>query len=632
MPIQIRVMSWNIQEKQTNYDYVAETMQLHNIDIAALLEVPNGSAVAITGGIVASLNNLATAYHQNEWSSHFVDVGDEAVGYIWHQTNNVGQNAFTADLMQNGVAQVAGKVLRNGANNRIYFPKTQSNWGSLPGTPDGRRPGYMAFVTNDGNAVRRFTVLDLHAPFDKIHSIQSYSTSLYATSREITQVGRVDVAAVATAASGVVSAAMSLIVDPYLVGLNYITPLTFRNAAVTGALAEIVRLSEEIDLAILFHAAALRGATSALDGAAMPAKIDIDDDGKNIAKACAAAGIGAAASLIAAVQLPTAPPAAIANVAAARGAAMGAVTGQVSQFQSPTKKGAAVVRSAVELEASRMVAAAVAPFTFAALPLTQVDAAIIAGDFNVVYPDDQIDYQPANRTVMGGQNYNAYSRLLLIDGQARNRQKSTRKLPGGYNKIYLYELEIPCPVQSVNALLNDYVPLDLTTLVLAPTNYVGYDVWNDAIKQLAFAQNRTWASIWGNATYNARLTAAFDQEIIDDTSYYRANCYDNIFVRGAAVNTSGLIDVMSELGSWPARAAAVVNPQPGLPVNPWVGAVGRLNGLAQQQLGLLGAQLQFTYDGNTYNITAPLATAQEAAIFFHEYIADHLPVFVEVAL
>ena len=638
MAVQLRVMSWNIEKKTTNATFIAELMRLYQIDICALLEVPNGNAGMILNAIVAALNNLATAYHQNEWLSHPVNVGNEAVGYVWHQNANVAVNAFQVDLKANGGQRVAGPVTRNAANARIYFPKKQTTWGGLPGTPAGRRPGYLSFVTNDGAAARRFTVLDLHTPFADANnattsSIQSYSTALYATSREITQVDRTDQAAIATAASVGLSAAMAVAVDAVInqIANNaVIVPATLRGDAVTGASAAID--GDEIDLKTVLLAAGRAGAVRALTNITLPVGIS-RGDANRLARAAAMAGAGAATTMVASVQLPTGPLGAPASAGAARGVAMTNASNVVGQFAFPNKRSPSAVWTAIRLEAERISDAALAPFTFNALPLTAVNTAIIAGDFNVDYPDNANNYALARQNLMGGGGNHAYTRLIAL-GAATNTVRTTRIGPSAYWGKRVYTLHNPSPIQSNQpAVVATYVPLSVATLQATVTNFVDNDSWSGALRTLAQNQGIAWATIENSATYTNLLQGAFDTEVIDNSNFFRANCYDNIFVRGAVgVGASGTIDVISELGSWPARAAALPNPQPALAANPWAAATGRLNALAQAVLGVLVGPLTYTYTNSTYTITVALADAEDAAIFFDRYISDHLPVYVQVTV
>jgi hypothetical protein len=232
---------------------------------------------------------------------------------------------------------------------------------------------------------------------------------------------------------------------------------------------------------------------------------------------------------------------------------------------------------------------------------------------------------------MGGVNYNAYTGLLAL-GPARNTVRSTRIGPTAFRGQQVYTLGTPARIQDADNTQANYVPLSMATLVTTPTSFMNFTSWQAGLQTMASNQGLVWTTLVAN--YEALLQGAFDRQTVNDTRYYRANCYDNIFVRGGAVNASGTIDVFSELGSWPQGAAALPNPQPALAPNPWVAAAAGLNALAQAELGAFGAVLSYTY-GNpaiTYNITAPLPNACEAAVFLTERIANHLPVYVEVQL
>ena len=629
MPAQIRVMSWNIEKKTTNAAYVAELMRLHTIDIATFLEVPNSNAAAILTQIVHELNNLANPYHQNEWTWQWVNVGDEAVGFVWHQNNAVAANAFQVDLMPNGGARVWGAVRRNTANARIYFPETQTTWGSLPGTPNGRRPAYMSFVTNDGAAQRRFTVLNLHTPYPT-SGIQAYAASLLATSREVRNVDLIDKVAIATAAGIGLSAAMAAMIDPIINALfdqTFAISQTLRDDAVAGAIGEIP--ADEIDLAVILRTTAHAAASAALDSMVVPAGIT-NTDGNNVARACAMAGVGAAATMVASMQLPTAPPAATASALNARTVAMGRARTLAGQFAPPRKRSTTTYTAAVRLEMQRMVDWAVQPFVFAALPLTPVDTAIVAGDFNVSFPDTTL-YSGAQETSLGGNGYNAYTRLLALGAGQPNTADTTSRGGSAFRGQRVYRLHIPSPIQSTTPGLATYVPLSMTPLVTTPTSFVNWTAWIRELVGMARNQGVAWKPLRRDPNYGTRIDNAFDQWINNNTHFYRASCYDNFFVRGGTVLSCDTIDVLSELGSW-GQGAALVNPQPGLNPNPWAAAAGGLNAIAAAELGQPGTQLQYTYGAAQYAITAPLPNACEAAVFYIEWISDHLPVRLEVQL
>lgn len=632
MAVAFRVMSWNIQKKTGGAAYIAEIMRSNQIDICALLEMPNSNVATTLTAIVAALNNLAPAYLQNEWLWQAVNVGNEAVGFVWHQNNTVSGNAFQIDLMASG-QRVCGAVTRNAANDRIYFPKTQTSWASLPGKPGGRRPAYISFVTNDGAAPRRFTVLDLHTPFSTATSIQSYATSLMATSREITLVDRTDLPGIAVAAQtagGNLDARLALIVDPIITGMTdhgYINTLLLCTNVVTGAVRAID--GDETDLQTLVQLAGAAGARNAVDYLAIPVNID-NDDAQALAVAVAMAAAGAAATLVASAQLPTGPVGATASATVARAIAMNNARNVVGQLKLLTKrrKGAPTAsqqRETVLFEAQRIVDAALQPFTFNPLPLSAVNASIIAGDFNVNYPDT-IVYQGSQQTAMGAAN--AYTRLLAL-GAARNTEMSTRIGPTAFRGQLVYRLTNPCPIQSTNkAQPSTYVPLDVGALVTKPTSFLNWTSWTAGLQNMAAAQSISWASLTKN--FGALIGGAFDKDCNNDTRFYRANCYDNIFVRGGTVTASGLVDVISALGSW-AAGPVLANPQPAL--GAWAAASRQLNALAQAYLGTLPPPLlTYGYDGGNvkYTITAALADAIEAAVFFDQYVSDHLPVTVAV--
>ncbi|HWF78636.1 MAG TPA: endonuclease/exonuclease/phosphatase family protein [Caulobacteraceae bacterium] len=629
MPIQIRVMSWNIQKKTGGAAYIAETMRSAQIDICALLEMPNSNVGTTLAAIIAALNNLGPAYHQNEWLSQSVNVGSEAVGFIWHQNNAVGPNAFQVDIKANGGQRVCGAVTRDTNNFEIFFPKTQTTWASLPGRPAGRRPAYLSFVTNDGAAQRRFTVLDLHTPFNTNTSIQSYATGLMATSREITHVDRTDLADIATtAAAAGLAAAMAGVIDPIINGMgdhSYVTGLMVRNLAVAGAVAAID--GTETDLHALVKAAGQAAARHAANNIPVPNGI-VQTDAQELAQAIGIASACAAATLVASAQLPTAPVGATGSALNAGNTAIAQAQAVVGQLQLPTKRrpGISAQVAAVRGEAERIADWALWTYAFNPLPLTAVNASIIAGDFNVDYPDTTV-YQAGQQISMGGAN--AYTRMLAL-GAARNTAPSTRIGPTAFRGQLVYQLALPCQLQNTNKKqIGTYVPLSMAPLVGTPTSFMNWTNWIGGLQLMANTQGIAWASLSKN--FGDKIDGAFNRTVNNDTRYYRANCYDNIFVRGGAViGGSGVVDVLSALGSW---GAGPVLPNPVPAGGAWAAASGQLNGIASAYLGALPpALLTYGYDnGNVqYTITAALADGIEAAVFFDRYISDHLPVAVAV--
>lgn len=157
------------------------------------------------------------------------------------------------------------------------------------------------------------------------------------------------------------------------------------------------------------------------------------------------------------------------------------------------------------------------------------------------------------------------------------------------------------------------MPLDVTSLI--GVLCLGYDDWLTRLNGLAKAQNANWNAL--TTTYAGQITSAFDSNMmLNDTLLFRKSAYDNIFVNAPLTANRGVIDVLSALGTWPVHplwpaAAGTLNPT----VNPSITAMTVALG-----------QLPVFWD---YSITAPLQDAQEAAVFYRQFISDHLPVYVE---
>jgi hypothetical protein len=643
-------MSWNIVHgKDSATPFIAKVMQLYQIDICAVLEVANPAADTFTTKVVKELDNLN--YHNGQWKRCAVNVGDQAVVYIWHESA-AGANAFKAMNYTNVAEAIRGKVMRNDASGSIYFPTKQIAWGSLPGKPNGRRPAYLAFETNDGQPKRYFTFLDLHAPDNSTTHIQAYSAFLYASSREIQRVETLNASAGATAARDGVIADLAGLVDPLL--LTYGTPLTVRTDSVQNAVDRIKDLIDEddrTDQATLLAEARDYGIARAVESlGVLDARIPVAH-AQSLAKACAMAGAVGAIRLVASMQLPTAPTAPIdatASVAFAAQVAQNVVTGTASNYIHPATPTPAKITQAIENEAERVARLATAPFTFAPFPTQALNASVIAGDFNVYYPDTDIVYNTTMQAKLGGRA-DAYAALTAATSGAQNTERSTftggtafkkqrvyslrnpipiqhtdttvdgyvelnvtslagidfmgypdwigamdtlakrqnigwarlenspyqERLSGAFAFTNVYSLRDPIPIQHINSAADGYVELDVTSL--AGVDHAGYDAWIRALQALATKHRLDWAQLQ-RKPYKERLDEAFDGpdfRMLDDTSFYRVNCYDNIFVRGATVISHGLIDVQSELGSWrQGPSAPLLNAQPPLRQNPWPAAKG----------------------------------------------------------
>lgn len=639
MAIDIRVMSWNIQKEQGSADYIAKIMQAKSIDICALLEVPNSQSATIPTQIIASLNNLAQAYHQNQWRSRSVNVGDEAVSFIWHQTNNVGNNAFKVETYTNAPVgnippEIAGKVVRNTNNGKIYFPKTQTTWSSLPGKPNGRRPAFISFVTNDGQGARRFTVLDIHTPFNTSTSIQSYTAYVYASSREINSVETIDPYAAAASVATALPGALAQAVDPLVNKIGDLNKYSNGNTLAARIRAEAVTealktIKEQIDTnaadqAYLFAIALDQAVYAAAGEIGNPPVPITTQNATNLARAIAMAASLTAVSMVGKAQLPTAPQGATTSLQNALTAAGTAILNEAGQYSS-TSNDPGWTRLNITYEALRMARAAMSGFVFAALPLQNVNASIVAGDFNVHYPDTTY-YSQSQRNKLTSAN--AYSALINNVGAARIADSTTRIGPTAYKGQRLYRLRIPCQIQNTDNTKNTYVGLNVSSLVTTATTFMGNDAWVNGLR--ALPQTQTWSQIT-SSPYSDRVYAAFDSETaINDTRFYRANCYDNIFVRGATFVSSGVIDVISELGSWGTQQ--VVNPSPALQPNPVPAAGGTLNALARAKLQTTNRQFSYNNNNCVFDLSSTVSNAEDAAVFLDQYISDHLPVYVRVQI
>src|SRR5262249_38217379 len=154
------------------------------------------------------------------------------------------------------------------------------------------------------------------------------------------------------------------------------------------------------------------------------------------------AGAGGAVYLVASMQLPTAPTAPIDATASVPGAVQApqtAITGPAGNYKHPTiRPDVSKNEAAILDEAGTRGGLAMAPFTFAALPTQALNASVIAGDFNVYYPDTYIAYDATARLKLGSSN--AYAALTAAaPGGARNTANSTLAKTG-YENWRVYSL------------------------------------------------------------------------------------------------------------------------------------------------------------------------------------------------
>jgi hypothetical protein len=633
MPATIRLMSWNMENYGTKGfkkfdlgELIATILQTYNIDICAMIEISNNGPNQIANSIVTELNNLG--YHQNNWKYTFVNVGDEGVMFLWHE-EVPGANAFKGyPYTNNNTKAVAGKVLKDNANVRIYFPKTGSPWSSLPSKADGRRAAYCAFETNDGGAARSFTFLDIHTPFNNATRIQAYTAKVYATAREAVRVETTDAIYAITQAKNAAALHMAAQVDPKIqnaLGGPIPTLATTVNEAVYRALSK--QLSDGATLANVLEGGANAGVSSVLKMLKRHITASLTTaQGLQLTEAAALAGAMAATYMVASIVLPTAPAAATASVVAATDAARDEAIGS-AVYNPPSKKNATDIYKAISRSVSTAVEAAIALFTFPALPTANMDAAILAGDFNIDYPDNNPGtYSQTALNKLGGIGSNAYTGLLNLahPNLAAINAKTTRIGPTAFESQRIYRLRHPIPIQHTNRNQPNFVDLDVTSL--AGVDLLGNDVWTQTLQGLASTQLKVWNTIktqYGDLIYNA-----FDSmTVINDTNYYKASKYDNIFVRDATQVSSAVVDVISELGSWVADASGN---------NYWPAALARANAIAHAKINAEngGMPVSVSYDkGNViYDLTVAVDDAEQAAVFFDKYVSDHLPVYVEISI
>lgn len=627
MPATLRLLSWNMQNYGTSKfnrfdlgEVIATVMQAYAIDICALIEISNNGHANVRASIVTELANLG---YRAGWRHTFVNVGDEGVAFVWHEPAQ-GANAFRRFAYTNNAADpIAGKVVRNTGGARIYFPKTNTPWNSLPGAKsEGRRAAYCAFETNDGNPARRFTLLNIHTPFNVNTQIQAYTARLYATAREAATVDTVDGAHALAQARANSLAHMQADLDPRIQAAlgAPIAGLAQRvNDVAFNVLLDQVADGTPLDDA--FRGAMLAGVDAAVAGIGnrVNAGTSLTAAGRLMDAAAAAAAMSAA-YLAASVGQPTAPPAATASAQAAADAARDDAVGNAAYIR-PAKSSVAAKKAAIRSAARTAVEGTVPLFTFPAPPTAALDGAVLAGDFNVDFPDTT-DYTqiPGAAARLGG---NAYTALLALAAPrpAAITGRTTRIGPTAFNGQRIYRLLNPVPIQHTHPAQPGYVPLDVTSL--AGVDLMGNAAWVQALRGLAQAQGANWSNLETN--YGQAIYDAFDSTtVINDSEFYRASFYDNLFVRGATVVSSGIVDVFSELGSWPGAAPR------------WAQALGRLNQIAHDQVNTLngGMPAQVTYYPGpvTYDLTTAVDDAEQAAVFFDKYVSDHLPVWVEIQI
>jgi hypothetical protein len=645
MAITIRLMSWNVETYGENfYEYalgeiIAILMRTYAIDICVLMEVMKKRQAAVLTDIRAAL--LGGGYGTN-WHTQFVDVGDQGVAYIWHE-EPLGANSFVGQRYTNSTEICSGAVWKNQAGATIAFPKTKTAWDSVPTvTTDGRRPGYAVFATNDGGAARLFSFLDMHCPDDQANYIQAYSAYLYASSREIQRFEPFDAIAAATSARTPAVTQMAGGVNASITAAFSGTPpaelIPFADEVANAALERLLRrrpLATARPSLVIGSLLADCLAVAAKEAGAKAFKLlsphltgtTSHAACAHLVEAAAVASTMAAFYMVASVALPSVPVlgSPIAAAAEANMRVQAELLAHPVSLPPPGRPNVTKVRTLVRNAITQTVAAVTQHLTFPALPTTPLDAAIMAGDFNLQYPDTTV-YLPMMMAKMGGGN--AFTALLAAahPNTPPIAARTTAKSASAFKKNRIYRLWSPIRTTTTYPPIGGlvHVPIDLAPM--ANIDYLGVDEWLDALKARAALQSFAWAPLWRD--YEGAIRAAFEATaVLNDTNAYYASRYDNFFVRGATQGTAGRIDVLSELGSWAADTSIL---------NRWDVARGRLNATAQNEVNRLilaigGLPPYPMRKGETVvNLDPDLRDAEQAAAFNIVLVANHLPIFVEI--
>lgn len=623
--VTIRIMSWNLENygltKFQKYDLgpiIAKIMKCYQIDIAALIEIAKNGHPQIRNNIVVNLDNLG--YHTGKWKHAFVDVDNkEGVAFVWHE-ENAGANAFYGyEYTNHPGAVVAGTVIKDDKGEQIYFPKTQTTWKSLPGKPMGRRPGYCTFVTNDGTTRRIFTVLDIHTPFNGSSFIQAYSTTLYGRSQEIQRIENFDVAIDAAKSSkSQAKEWLQTCIEPSFKALKMQCG-AFADA-VSDATFEAIKQSLQADK--LLEKAFIEGKDKGIDTACkcLP-NLDKIGDREELARTVALAGSGASIYMIASIAQSVSPN---------WGRVDDAIKCINKKISEGRKRKGSLSKSIKDC-ACDFSDDVNDLFKFPFLPKISVNSAIVAGDFNIDSPDRTSYLESQKKMLLSLCNKNkplsdgAYTCLSQIATHAGINEKTTSIGPTAFESQRIYRLKQPVPIQHSQPTKPCYVPLDVTSL--NGKNIFGNNEWQRTLQNLAQSQKINWSALVQNSVQTNLLENAFETKVINNTSYYRANTYDHIFVYSKDVPSttiicSGVIDIYSELGSWSCD-------------NYWPAANKYLNHIAEQFLNdkyPSQQDIEFCFGKSVYKISPTLQDAEDAAVFCTKFISDHLPVFVEVVV
>lgn len=614
MPTNVTIMSWNVQKYGTSKagkstalpQIIATVVELQQVDILVILELMNNANDAIMKSIVDLLDE--SNFNTGNWNWQWVCVGDESVGFIWHT------NTFNAVPGQpNGNA--CGAIYVSYLNKPLYFPETQTSWANIGGKPDGRRPAFMLFQTNDNNTP--FVVAGIHTPFSDVN-IQAYSAYQYGCSREFGLVPLPTVLQTITSLED--SENRELLSDlimpscenlPVAVNeeqIEYVIETMVLNCFTVTAIAEKVITFD----ATLFNDLCT-SAIGKMDGALWTGSV-----AENVISITGC--IMAAAAGVLAQVWGMAVAATVANV--------------LSSFPNPVTF-YPVANANLGTNVLTFFGKVPQPNTFADVGKNYasrvVSYAVFAGDFNVNSPDPN-NYTAAQQLALGwnGGNGTAFT-LLSTNVGAGSRamafdNNTLTTSVAGFQEAFQYTWN----QQNFDNLSTDANQKNNTQLIallaalqtLKPTNfYCSYSLFNTTVAQAIAAKNLPANYI---TTYSAEIGQVFPiTNVVSQTQQLRANSYDNFSCQAPAnVQTPYGVgqapDIVSELGSWQAATATCQ----------WPAATNQLNAIAQAFLQSLNPP----FKSLSYTVPPALIDSIDAGMFYLQYVSDHFPITIQLTL
>jgi hypothetical protein len=256
-----------------------------------------------------------------------------------------------------------------------------------------------------------------------------------------------------------------------------------------------------------------------------------------------------------------------------------------------------------------------------------VDYCILAGDFNVEYPDLTFYSFKAEAllAVQGSVGQaNAYTSLTTAPNASTARAMALDDI------LTTCQPDPDQPYQYIwdqagfNALKAKATKRPLSTIcaalaTLQGNTYCGVDAANVAIKAAFAAAGLPNTTI---VTYRKDIVTVFPAtQPYNGTEYVGANAYDNFGcqypVGVANPITVALPSMLSMLGSWK---------KPGSGSCTWAAAAGQLTSVVQPNL----TKNQLIVNGNVVAVNLP--TVVDAARFYFKRVSDHFPIAVKVAL